>query len=455
MSLLGDEGEEQEGPRAPLLPPDDRLWRHPSEVQSTGRPGPDRSRPPTRSRRRSRPDAGPGTRRSHRARPGLSVLTGVLLGSGLTAAGMLLTGVAGGGSTGVLTDRAGSAGPVQRGTGGGTRPGRDGGEIEAGQAGQATTVTAAFFSRPTGSEDQAPVHGAESSPAGTGSGIASVSHGLTAGADRAWPSVVKVEAEKGGLELAGYGTETATTGIVLTTDHLVDGVDEVTVTDSMGNRLMATVVGADPVTDVGVLRVQPTDWFPLEASSSAPRSDQVVSAVTGKGDIYLGELTSTYTNTDVPGRQPMLGALASDLQLPPASEGAPLVDQHGRMVGMVGATGNPAGSTLAVPSAMADGAAHSLVSTGSVPHGWIGVDQVTPGQGGVIVDQVESGSPAAAAGIRAGDVITAVSGQQISSVDDLWAAVRLRQPGSRVTVAVMRPSGTQSLSITLGSLSGH
>ena len=435
MSLLGDEGDDFDRPSGPLLPPDDRLWRHPSEMAAAGR-GPASGAPATEAR--SRPP-----------RQSLSVMTGLVLGAGLTAAVMLLTGTEGHSTESTLS----SSGTHASGTGPSA-----GTEDAAGAAGSAPTTSAAVIPGATA---------AAGIPAGSAAGTgaeaardrqdtAAVPGDLTSGARLARASVVQISADRGGAALAGYGVELPTPGVVLTADSLIDSVDDVSVIDSDGNRMMATVVGTDPVTDVGVLRVQTTSWYPISVSTADPWETEVVSALTYPSQVYLGQINSTWFNSDVPGRSPMLGALAADLPLPASAMGTPLLGQNGQLVGMVGAIGSGQASVMAVSSSTAEAAVESLLTTGSVPHGWIGVEQATAAHDGVRLVQVDPNSPARQAGLVSGDVITAVDGQGIVTVDDLWAAVRLRQPGTEIDVNVTDTSRhTSTVQVTLGNLTSH
>jgi putative serine protease PepD len=378
-------------------------------------------------------------------------MTGLVLGAGLTAAVMLLTGNDGHSSEATLSSsgtRADAGGSDSIGAG------------EAGIASGATPTTA-----PATTPGAAPASPATGSGGGghgtTAAGVArpdtaAVPGDLTSGARQSRASVVRVAANRGGVALAGYGVELPTPGIVLTADSLIDEVDEVSVTDSGGNRLMATVVGTDPVTDVGVLRVQTTSWLPIAISTAQPWDTEVVSAMTYPSQVYLGQINSTWSNVDVPGRPPMLGSLAADLPMPADSLGTPLLNQAGQLVGMVGAISSGQAPVLAVSSATAEAAVESLLATGSVPHGWIGVEQAAAVHDGVRLVQVDANSPAGQAGLADGDVITAVDGRTLDSVDDLWAAVRLRQPGSHVAVSrIDTTHHSSTVQVTLGSMKAH
>jgi S1-C subfamily serine protease len=378
-------------------------------------------------------------------------MTGLLLGAGLTAAAMLLSGVDNPtGTGGALASREGPGTEVAPGTAGGdgltaspTSVGST--ESSGGSTGSGGPVTGSGVAS-----------GVSSSASGAHRDTAAVPGDLTSGARQSQASVVQIQADRGGAALAGYGVELPTPGVVLTTDTLIEGVDDVSVIDRGGNRSMATVVGTDPVTDVGVLRVQTTNWSPISVSATQPWDTEVVSALTQSAEIYLGQIRSTWASADVPGRQPMLGSLAADIPLPADAIGAPLFTSDGRLMGMVGAIQIGGFPVLAVAGSTAESAVENLLATGTVPHGWIGVEQAAAVKGGVRLEQIQPNSPAVAAGLRPGDVIAAVDGQNLRTVDDLRAAIQLRQPGSRVEMSIINTSHhTGSMAVTLGDLAGH
>jgi len=110
---------------------------------------------------------------------------------------------------------------------------------------------------------------------------------------------------------------------------------------------------------------------------------------------------------------------------------------------------------LAVAGNTASQAVESLLTTGAVPHGWMGVERADSVRDGVEIRQLDSGSPAQEAGLTDGDVISEIDGQRIGTVDDLWAAVQLRQPGTRISVELARHQGAGPVQVTLGDLTGH
>lgn len=294
---------------------------------------------------------------------------------------------------------------------------------------------------------------------GKGASVGSMS-AMRAGARRAGASLVRVQAQHGGLRFGGYGVETGDADTVLTADSVVDGSDSIYVVDSSNNHMMATLVGTDPVTDIAVLRVDASSWAPLTMTSTPGRPGQALGALTGPAEsgpgasadqLWIGDVQSTDVNADVPGRPPILASTALDISLPVDAVGAPVLDQAGHLTAIVAAPGG-GHSTLAIPVTTAAPAMQSLLATGTVPHGWIGVDRAGTAADGVLVEQVDPVGPAARDSVAVGDVIVAVDGGRVSAPDDLWAAVRLRRPGSRLSLELQRSTSTWTINLVLGSM---
>lgn len=291
--------------------------------------------------------------------------------------------------------------------------------------------------------------------------LAAVGPRLAGAIEQAGLSVVRVDAVYSGRTHAGFGIEIGSSGSILTAESLLDGADSVSVVDASGAAMIASTVGLDPVTDIGVLRVEPTSWRPILVARSPGGNHEVVAAVTGRPghgpsgpQVYLGEVTGTMVNEDVPGQPPVLHAIATDVSLPSGSLGTPLVDRSGHLVGMVAWTAPAGGRTLAVPASTAVSAMRSLLATGSVPHGWAGIENVVASPLGLVVGNLTPGGPAARAGLLPGDVLVSARGERLASLDDLWAAVRLRSPGTHLVFHIERAGSALTVTIVLGSMGG-
>jgi serine protease Do len=271
------------------------------------------------------------------------------------------------------------------------------------------------------------------------------------------------ETPEGGL---GSGVIISSDGYIVTNNHVVDGAKEVMVTLSDGRELQARVVGRDPQTDVAVIKVQAKD---LPAVTFAPSHDvEVGDRVLAIGNPFgIGETVTTGI-VSATGRRAGLGLkyedfIQTDAAINPGNSGGALVDVEGRLVGIntaiLSRSGGFQGVGLAVPSDLVGNVAQALVTSGKVVRGYIGIgiQDLTPGladsfglkaQGGALVSDVQPDSPGAKAGLRSGDVITAVDGQPVTSASRLSLAVGETPPGSRLTLDVLRDGATQKISVT-------
>jgi putative serine protease PepD len=152
-------------------------------------------------------------------------------------------------------------------------------------------------------------------------------------------------------------------------------------------------------------------------------------------------------------------AIQTDAAINPGNSGGPVLDAGGTVVGIADqiATGGGAdqssGVGFAVPIDLVKSALKTLESGGQVRHAYLGIASADSPTGtkGATISSVTPGGPAAGAGIRAGDVVTQIGGTAVADSNDLVAAIAAHQPGDKVDVTVKRGSGTQHLTITLGT----
>ena len=264
----------------------------------------------------------------------------------------------------------------------------------------------------------------------------------------------------------GSGVIISTDGYIVTNNHVVDGAKEVTVTLADGRELQARVVGRDPQTDVAVIKVSAKD---LPAITFAPSRDvEVGDRVLAIGNPFgIGETVTTGI-VSATGRRAGLGLkyedfIQTDAAINPGNSGGALVDVQGRLVGIntaiLSRSGGFQGVGLAVPSDLVGNVAETLVTSGKVVRGFIGIgiQDLTPGladsfglkaQGGALVSDVQPDSPGAKAGLKSGDVITAVDGRPVTSASHLSLAVGEMPPGTKLTLDVLRNGGTDKVAVT-------
>jgi putative serine protease PepD len=315
-------------------------------------------------------------------------------------------------------------------------------------------------------------------------------------AAKVMPSVVKLQISTGQQGEEGSGIVLTDDGLILTNNHVVaaaagdeqgarpataDSADrgEVTktVTFSNGQSVPFTVVGTDPTGDLAVVRAEGVSGLkPITiGSSNDVKVGQEVVAIGSplglQGTVTTGIVSAVdrpVASGDGPGGNvSVLDAIQTDAAINPGNSGGALVNMDGELIGVnsaiasmgsgdAGSGGAQSGSIglgFAIPADQAKRIADELVSTGTATHGALGVqlsNAATRGGGAAIAEVVE-GSPAAAAGVPSGAVITKIDGQVIDGPEALVAAVRSKAPGDNVSLTYLDDSGvTQTTQVTLG-----
>jgi putative serine protease PepD len=300
------------------------------------------------------------------------------------------------------------------------------------------------------------------------------------------PSVVMLETDLGRQSEEGSGIILSSDGLILTNNHVVaaaakagrdkappDAGPKTTVTFSDGRTASFSVVGADPTTDIAVVRVQGVSGLsPITLGSSANLVvGQPVIAIGSplglEGTVTTGIVSAlnrpVSTTGDTGNQNTVLDAIQTDAAINPGNSGGALVNMNGDLIGVNSAiatlggdsTDSQSGSIglgFAIPIDQAKRIADELISTGTASHASLGV-QVTSDKGahGAKVVQVVPNGAAAAAGLPSGVVVTKVNDRTINSADGLVAAVRSKAPGDKITLTYLDPSGdTRTVQVTLG-----
>ncbi len=254
-------------------------------------------------------------------------------------------------------------------------------------------------------------------------------------------------------------------GYIVTNNHVVDGAREVSVTLSDGSEHPARLIGRDDKTDVALIKIDAGRELPYVAfgnSDEAQEGDWVLAVGNpfGLGGTVTAGIISAHGRNINEG--PYDDFLQIDAPINPGNSGGPLFNQSGQVVGIDTAIYSPSGGSVgigfAVPSNVAKSVVAQLRKSGSVSRGWLGVSMqpLTPSIAqavgltdakGVLVNQVVHGSPADAAGIQQGDVITSFDGRSIQSQRDLALAVAETPAGKRATASVWRDGHSASLAV--------
>ncbi|KEP39680.1 serine protease [Mycobacterium kansasii] len=296
------------------------------------------------------------------------------------------------------------------------------------------------------------------------------------------PSVVMLETDLGRASEEGSGVILSSDGLILTNNHVVAAAakppagappPKTTVTFSDGRTAPFTVVGADPTSDIAVIKVQGVSGLtPISLGSSSDlRVGQPVLAIGSPlglaGTVTTGivsALNRPVSTTGEAGNQnTVLDAIQTDAAINPGNSGGALVNMNGQLVGInsaiatLGADSGDAqsgsiGLGFAIPVDQAKRIADELISTGKATHASLGV-QVTTDKGipGAKVVEVVQGGAAATAGVPKGVIVTKVDERPINSADALVAAVRSKAPGDKVVLTFQDPSGgSRTVQVTLG-----
>ena len=268
---------------------------------------------------------------------------------------------------------------------------------------------------------------------------------------------------KGGM---GSGVIVSPEGYVVTNHHVVDGAKTVTVALLDKREFTGSIVGSDPQTDLAVIKIQ-GDNLPFIAwgnSSKLEVGDYVLAIGSPFG------LRSTVTQGIVSAKGRGVGItqyedfIQTDAAINPGNSGGALVNMHGELVGIntaiLSRSGGYQGVGLAIPASIGQHVYASLVSTGKVTRGFLGVgiQAVTPELAksfhldrpdGAIVTEVRDASPADQAGLRRGDTIIGYQDQPIAGPRELQRAVTTTPVGTEVTITVMRDGAEQALRTTI------
>jgi putative serine protease PepD len=299
------------------------------------------------------------------------------------------------------------------------------------------------------------------------------------------PSVVTIQVTGSSSAASGTGSGEffRSGGYILTNNHVIataanGGRIEVVLSD--GQRAVASLVGRDALTDLAVLRVsEPTSprVIGLGSSSNIDVGQPVVAvgAPLGLSSTLTSGIVSALGRTvEVPGESAsssalLVDALQTDAAINPGNSGGALVDCDGRLIGVPtagaqvpGSTGGSIGLGFAIPVDLADAVASEIIATGRVTHASFGLRAVpvggatgtrSGGSTGLYVTVVQTGGPAAAAGLRPGDIITEIEGQPAHSVDQLMVLTITKRPGDKVEITYERNGLSTTTTITLGSQS--
>jgi S1-C subfamily serine protease len=267
----------------------------------------------------------------------------------------------------------------------------------------------------------------------------------------------------------GSGVIYRSNGIILTNEHVVRGNRAVEVAFADGRREPGQVIASDPDTDLALVRVNRAR-LPAAAFQSALPPVGALAVVLGSPLGFEKSVTAGIVSglhRSIPGSASQSAALIDLLQTDaPISPGNSVVDGQGRVIGISEAYIPPEQGAVAIgfaiPAATAVNVADQLLKTGHVEHAFIGIQpaQLTPELAqelglaqstGVLVYGVTRGGPADQARVVPGDILVAIGGKRLESVEDLFTALRQRRPGQTITLDLLRDGKRQTVDVHLSA----
>jgi serine protease Do len=271
----------------------------------------------------------------------------------------------------------------------------------------------------------------------------------------------------------GSGVIISPDGYIVTNNHVINGAVDIRVTMSNRKILSAKLIGADPLTDLAVIKIDGNDLPSVPwGDSTALRPGQTVLAfgnpfgfrfTVTRGIVSALNRPNPYSDDP---RKPG-GFIQTDAAINQGNSGGPLVDARGEVVGintfLISPSGAFSGMGFAIPAQIVRPTVETLIRDGKVTHGYmgIGITDVTPENAkffdltdanGAVVSQVESDSPAAKAGMKTGDVITELDGKKITDASDLQVAVGEMRPGTTIKLGLLRDGKSLTVPVTLEAM---
>jgi putative serine protease PepD len=329
-----------------------------------------------------------------------------------------------------------------------------------------TTITQAAAGTTTTGERSSTAGGLDASAlyASTAAGVVDItSRGIASSSGGGSPFGGPSQSES---TATGTGFVVDGQGHIVTAAHVVDGASSISVKFQDGTTRTAKLLGTDNATDVAVLAVDASGLtlHPLSLGSSAALDigDQVAAIgdpFTYERSLSTGIVSGLDRTISAPNGFTVAHAIQTDAALNPGNSGGPVLDASGRVIGIVdqiatnGSSDTSSGVGFAVPIDLVKSELSALEAGKSVRHAYLGVSTSTADTSGAgaLVQTVTRGGPAANAGLRSGDVVTALGSTTIRGTNDLVAAIATHKPGDRVDLTVKRGSQTIKVTATLAT----
>ncbi len=287
---------------------------------------------------------------------------------------------------------------------------------------------------------------------------------VAAVAQRVSPSVVRINASAG----SGSGVVLDDEGRIVTNAHVVGNAGEVEVLTPGGDTFTGTVLGTDPQTDIAVVEIDSADLPVPDWTSTEPQIGELAVAIGspfGLDGTVTSGIVSSLGRTLRGQSTTLTDLIQTDAAINPGNSGGALVNGAGEVIGIntaiISRSGANDGIGFAVPSSTALQVAGDLIEFGEVKAGFIGIEGQTVDpevarlyglsvEEGAVIAAVGAGTPAQEAGLEPGDIIVAVDGEEIDSMAALASTVQRLEPGTEITLTIVRDEQQQDVDLTLG-----
>ncbi|MCC6070697.1 Do family serine endopeptidase [Massilia sp. GCM10020059] len=266
----------------------------------------------------------------------------------------------------------------------------------------------------------------------------------------------------------GSGVIVSPDGYILTNNHVIEAADEIQVVLADGRKAAARLVGTDPETDLAVIRIEADD-LPVMVLGHAEQA-KVGDVVLAIGNPFGVGQTVTMGIVSAVGRNNLNinqfeNFIQTDAAINFGNSGGALVDTNGNLLGINTAiysqTGGSVGIGFAIPVSTAKDVMESIIKTGQVVRGWIGIESqdITPElaasfglarDSGAIIAGVVRGGPADRAGIKPGDILLGVEGKPVATTADMLNMIAQLAPGQKAKMTVMRKDREATVNVTVG-----
>ena len=274
----------------------------------------------------------------------------------------------------------------------------------------------------------------------------------------------------------GSGVVIQSDGHIVTNNHVVEDAEQLSVVMKDGSEYDAEIVGTDPFSDLAVIKVEASDMTAVSFGNStdlrtgqwvlafgSPLSENLNNTVTAGIVSSVGRLQQTGGRGNTQGG--VQNFVQTDAAINPGNSGGPLVNLDGELVGIntaiISNTGGYQGIGFAIPSNTVERVATQIIEQGNVQRAFLGINYGPASQtliknddlpsGSAVISRVQDGTPAAEAGLKAGDIITAINGKKLNEYLQVSNLISSMQPGDEVDLTINRNGEQQELSVTLGS----